>query len=228
MKTILEAASFLAAAISGNDGTGSAPIAPDADGPASVVAPEPSCHVHTIGNENQLVCIIPSQEESPSSPGASSISSGDPSSHIRSAQRALTYDDVDGRDLLESGTVVELWGEGAHFAPPAIITGHSLLEDLITYDLHMPIVGSHASSVDPQFVHPYQVYEDGTEASCNIGNLRKRNMIPCTVDTHFVGGSGPIMYEVSWLRDSRLVQTQLPFSKVQRVLTHKNGNSFFE
>ena len=118
--------------------------------------------------------------------------------------------------------MVELYGDESYFATPAIIVGYNKETPYTKYNLHNFITNQHHSGVNPEFIHPYQVYEDGTEASCNVGtlrkNLRKIYMTPCKIDSHFIKGSGFISYQVSYLNDDVQVQEYLPFARVQRTL----------
>ena len=55
--------------------------------------------------------------------------------------------------------------------------------------------------MDPELIHPYQVYEDGTRASCNMGALRKIYMTPCVIVSHSIRKIGVVSYQVSYLND---------------------------
>ena len=79
--------------------------------------------------------------------------------------------------------------------------------------------------LDPQeFPHnsftPYQVYTDGTEASYNVGLVRKLWLVPCRIESHSINnGSGFVSYRVSYLVDEDEMPRPefIPFSRVQRV-----------
>mmetsp|Transcript_34880 Transcript_34880/g.62786 ORF Transcript_34880/g.62786 Transcript_34880/m.62786 type:complete len:194 (+) Transcript_34880:171-752(+) len=140
----------------------------------------------------------------------------------RQEPQGLTFPDTSNdadSSHLQKGGMVELYGDGSYFATPAIITGYNKEKPSTKYNLHNSITNQHHSGVDPEFIHPYQVYEDGTEAACNVGALRKIYMTPCTIDSHFIKGSGLISYQVSYLNDFDVqVQEYLPFARVQRNL----------
>ena len=135
--------------------------------------------------------------------------------------QGLTFPDTSNDDdssHLQKGGIVELYGDGSYFATPAIIMGIKETPSM-KYNLHNSITNQHHSGVDPEFIHPYQVYEDGTEAACNVGALRKIYLTPCSVDSHFIKGSGTISYHVSYLNEDDVqVQECLAFGRVQRNL----------
>lgn len=140
-------------------------------------------------------------------------------------------EDDDEPDHLKLGGIIELYGEDSAFGVPAKIIGirRVLLSDdsdsrhSSKYDLHSVITNTHPANVDPKFLHPYQAYDDGTEASCNVGAMRKIYFVPCTVVSHSAeGNGGSISYEVEYPRavgyDRNRFPRRLPFSRVQRYL----------
>mmetsp|Transcript_23123 Transcript_23123/g.41303 ORF Transcript_23123/g.41303 Transcript_23123/m.41303 type:complete len:253 (+) Transcript_23123:190-948(+) len=142
---------------------------------------------------------------------------------------------------LTKGTIVELYANGrSYFATPAIIEGHQVEEGSSStgsqyhYSLLNAFTNEELPRVDPEFVHPYQAYEDGTRASCNLGrkavgdNDGDAFMTPCVIVTHSIRKSGLVLYEVSYLAsnddDDALVNDYLPFSRVRRIHDRTNGS----
>jgi len=142
---------------------------------------------------------------------------------------------------LTKGTIVELYADGRnYFATPAIIDGHQVEEGYSStgsqyyYSLLNAFTNEELPRVDPEFVHPYQAYEDGTRASCNLGrkavgdNDGDAFMTPCVIVTHSIRKSGLVLYEVSYLAsnddDDALVNDYLPFSRVRRIHDRMNGS----
>ena len=144
---------------------------------------------------------------------------------------------------LDVGSIVELYEDASYFAIPAIITDEIMTsssssssastsppspreddntnEDEPTpkkiYSLTNVITNIPISSIPSNYIHPYQPYEDGTMASCNIAALRKVQMKPCAIVSHSTRESGLVTYQVSYLnKDNVLIHETLPFSRVQR------------
>ena len=143
---------------------------------------------------------------------------------------------------LDVGSIVELYEDASYFAIPAIITDEitsssssssstsppSPREDDNTnedeptpkkiYSLTNVITNIPISSIPSNYIHPYQPYDDGTMASCNIAALRKVQMKPCAIVSHSIrSNSGLVTYQVSYLnKDNVLIHETLPFSRVQR------------
>ena len=132
-------------------------------------------------------------------------------------------DDNDSSHL-QVGGIVEMYGGKSYFAFPATITGYKEEKSSVKYNLLNAINHAHPSGVAPEFIHPYQVYEDGTQASCNVGAMRKIIMTPCTIVSHSVEKSGFILYQVSYLDEgNELFPEHLPFSRIKRYLRRSNG-----
>jgi len=144
---------------------------------------------------------------------------------------------------LTKGTIVELYADGrSYFATPAIVEGHQVEESSSStgnqyhYSLLNAFTNEELPRVDPEFVHPYQAYEDDTRASCNLGreavgdNDDDAFMTPCVIVTHSIRKSGLVLYEVSYLTsdddddDDVLVNDYLPFSRVRRIHDRTNGS----
>jgi len=125
------------------------------------------------------------------------------------------------------GSIVEVRADNSYFATPAIVVGiqRTKKNSSIKYDLHRTITHEWLDGIDPELIRPYQVYEDGTGASCNIALLRNVYIAPCSVISHEVGQSGAVHYQVSYLNfNQELVDDILPFSRVQRVHGRKFGS----
>ena len=126
---------------------------------------------------------------------------------------------------LKIGSIVELYTDESYFATPAIITGYEEEKSYAHYILQNTTSNARIPRVDPEFIHPYQVYEDGTRASCNVGPLRKTFMTPCAIVSHSIRKSGIATYQVSYLNEEEiLVHDYLPFSKVRRIHGRRNGS----
>jgi len=125
-------------------------------------------------------------------------------------------DVMNSHDLRSSGgSLVELYGEGSYFATPAIITGNYEKTTAMKYHFKHATTYARLTRVDPEFIHPYDVYEDGTEAHCNAVGV----LTPCTIKSHSTKGNF-ILYQVSYVNEeNEKVQRHLPFSKVQRVIS---------
>ena len=131
----------------------------------------------------------------------------------------------DDTNHLKVGSIVELYTNRSDFAAPAIIKGFQEEKSPAHYILQNTITNTRIPRVDPEFVHPYQVYEDGTRASCNVGALRTTVMTPCAIVSHSIRKSGIAIYQVSYLNEKEiLVHDYLPFSKVQRIHGRRNGS----
>ena len=145
---------------------------------------------------------------------------------------------------LDVGSIVELYEDASYFAIPAIITDEIMTsssssssastsppspreddntnEDEPTpkkiYSLTNVITNIPISSIPSNYIHPYQPYDDGTMASCNIAALRKVQIKPCAIVSHSIReNSGLVTYQVSYLnKDNVLIHETLPFSRVQR------------
>eukprot|EP00581_Thalassiosira_minuscula_P002526 CAMPEP_0183741190 /NCGR_PEP_ID=MMETSP0737-20130205/61505_1 /TAXON_ID=385413 /ORGANISM="Thalassiosira miniscula, Strain CCMP1093" /LENGTH=197 /DNA_ID=CAMNT_0025976447 /DNA_START=412 /DNA_END=1005 /DNA_ORIENTATION=- len=146
--------------------------------------------------------------------------------HLRDQPQGIVFPDPsnnreDGSSNLKSGNMIELYGEHNFFAVPAIITGYSYDEvtSSLKYDLYDIVRNSRYAGVAAEFIHPYETYQDGTKAFCNIGSSRKVHMTLCTIESHFIKGSGFISYEISYSNGGNVeFKERLPFSKVQRNL----------
>ena len=143
---------------------------------------------------------------------------------------------------LRRGSIVELYGSNSYFATPAWIekqegaastssaTGSGY--HAYTYTLHNAITSGSIPHVDSKFIHPYQIYKEGTRASCNIG-LNELYLTPCVIQSHVITEEGTLVYRVSYLNQQRqqqdddmnedggeeeenLVHDSLSFTKVQR------------
>jgi len=143
---------------------------------------------------------------------------------------------------LAKGIIVELYADGkSYFATPAIVAGYQVEEGSSSigsqyyYSLLNAFTNEELPRVDPEFVHPYQAYEDGTRASCNLGRKASSEvgddvlMTPCLIVTHTTKKSGIVLYQVSYLTsdddtDDALVHDYLPFSRVRRIHDRTNGS----
>lgn len=160
------------------------------------------------------------------------------------------YSSDSSMSQFKTGSIVELHGDKSYFSVPAVVTGIIMDTDTdntgsssssYTYSLHNSITKAHLPNVDAEFVHPYQIYEDGTRASCNVGALRKVYMTPCAILSHTIkkrrrslrsddgdsdGSSNRVVYQVSYLNKegTELVKDQLPISRVQRIHGRRNGS----
>jgi len=131
--------------------------------------------------------------------------------------------------LLRPGSIVEFYTDKSYFATPAIVAAaHETNDSASTqkYRLIRTINNDRLENVDESNVHPYEVYEDGTRASCNIGLLETPYMTPCAVLSHKTVQNGRIvMYNVSYLNEGgELVDEYIPFSRVQRIHGRRFGS----
>ena len=151
-----------------------------------------------------------------------------PRQQERQHQYEITSDipsNNDDTNHLKIGSIVELYTDESYFSAPAIITGFQEEKSSAYYILQNIFTDTRIPRVDPEFVHPYQVYEDGTRASCNVGALRTIVMTPCAIVSHSIRKSGSALYQVSYLdKEEILVHDYLPFSRVQRVHGRGNGS----
>ena len=131
---------------------------------------------------------------------------------------------VEDLDDLKVGDIIELYGSKGSFAVPSVVTAISNKNDdgssdspVPKYDIQNTITNTRINNIDQEFIHPYQVYEEGTEAHCNVGAFRNLNMVPCTIVSSAVKKtSGFISYRVEyWNREVRYPE-YLPFARVQR------------
>lgn len=120
----------------------------------------------------------------------------------------------DGASRLRPGSLVELYGDGSLYAIPSVVTGRRSAK----YQLRGLL--NDVMSVDPEFVHPYEIYGEGTEAYCNVGASPKIDMAPCRVESHFKKEGSPVAYHVVYAKEGRgEARRLLPYSKVLRRLT---------
>mmetsp|Transcript_39038 Transcript_39038/g.82098 ORF Transcript_39038/g.82098 Transcript_39038/m.82098 type:complete len:274 (-) Transcript_39038:133-954(-) len=148
-------------------------------------------------------------------------------------------------DSFPVGSVVELYGRGSLSAVPAVVTEHvvpsvsslSSPSSITTkkYNLQTSFTNQPLSPVASEFLHPYEIYAPGTEASCNISNdIRRIYMVPCTIEESFVKKrSGYISYRVSYVHpdneegmeskggEMERESKHLPLTKVQRTLKRR-------
>ena len=153
----------------------------------------------------------------------SGSSSGDyePNTHHEVVDNmvSLTEDDKSSYSSVQLQDLVELYGEGSAFAAPALVL--SMKKDALSanfrYDVQDLITKRRYTGVAPDFIHKYQVYDDGTDAVCNIGVFRKVEMMPCEVISHVKKLNGFVEYEIWYLNDEEeVVKKHLSFDKVQR------------
>lgn len=162
----------------------------------------------------------------PNCDAAANISTGtnqtcDERQMLRQSQTNIPLPVNSSNRHLEKGSLVEVYGERSYFATPSIIQKQSDSSPGRKYFVQNTITGQLHRDVDLDFIHPYQAYQSGTEAHCNIGSLRnaKLYLTPCVVESSSVKGkSGFISYKVSYMNDDtkERVEIYLPFSKVQR------------
>eukprot|EP00581_Thalassiosira_minuscula_P013256 CAMPEP_0183734558 /NCGR_PEP_ID=MMETSP0737-20130205/44105_1 /TAXON_ID=385413 /ORGANISM="Thalassiosira miniscula, Strain CCMP1093" /LENGTH=388 /DNA_ID=CAMNT_0025968065 /DNA_START=77 /DNA_END=1243 /DNA_ORIENTATION=- len=117
------------------------------------------------------------------------------------------------------GSVVEINAPDGYFAFPATVTGVTNKK----YHLTHGITQFQLKNIESKFVHPYKVYNEGTEASCNVGKLRNLVMVPCTIisqreNDRIGGGNDDILYEVSakMLGETQERILYLPRMRIQR------------
>eukprot|EP00571_Detonula_confervacea_P003548 CAMPEP_0172314210 /NCGR_PEP_ID=MMETSP1058-20130122/21950_1 /TAXON_ID=83371 /ORGANISM="Detonula confervacea, Strain CCMP 353" /LENGTH=211 /DNA_ID=CAMNT_0013028019 /DNA_START=164 /DNA_END=799 /DNA_ORIENTATION=+ len=139
----------------------------------------------------------------------------------------MTSPDTSNDDAIASylkvGSMVELYGAESYFAIPATIIGYNKEKHSTKYNLQNFISNTSQSKVDPEFVHPYQVYEDGTRAYCNVGALHEIYMVPCKILSHSINKSGFVSYQVFYSNEEgELFPEYLPFSRVQRDIRRRN------
>ena len=101
---------------------------------------------------------------------------------------------------LKMGGMVVLYSDESNFAVPAIIMGYNKEESSTRYDLLNTVSNTHLPHVESEFIHPYQAYEEGKRASCNVGALQNPYMTPCVINSHSTRKSGVVLYEVSYLK----------------------------
>ena len=208
------------------------------DGGSSLLAPE--CHSAHAGYANRT-CVSRGQEllhqeqRRPLEPSDAIVQDDN---HATSGIRRRVFDtpsaspsssdapsrgeeEEDDKSHLKPGDIIELYAGQTYFAVPAVITGYQRDEESSTkYNLQSTITGVRSSGVASQFIHPYQVYEDGTEASCNVSATRKLWLVPCRIESHSIkNGSDLVFYRVSYLVDEDEMPRPefIPFSRVQRV-----------
>ena len=124
-------------------------------------------------------------------------------------------------EYLKIGSLVELYWTSSRFAIPAVVWGKTIGKYEIKYNLGNAITNAVHIGVAEELIHPYQVYEEGTKAYCNVGAVRTIKLVPCTILDHSIKRtSGFVSYQVSNDRwDDGGDYMWLPFSRVQRVRT---------
>ena len=124
-------------------------------------------------------------------------------------------------EYLKIGSLVELYWTSSRFAIPAVVWGKTIGQYEIKYNLGNAITNAVHIGVAEELIHPYQVYEEGTKAYCNVGAVRTIKLVPCTILDHSIKRtSGFVSYQVSDDRwDDGGDYMWLPFSRVQRVRT---------
>ena len=141
----------------------------------------------------------------------------------RTTHQDTSNDDVDSSHL-QVGGIVELYGRKSNFATPARITGYKKEKSSVKYNLVNDFTDTHTSGVAPEFIHPYQDYEEGTQAYCNVGALHEIYMTHCTIVSHSIKKSGIISYQVSYLNEeNELIPQHLPFSRILRIRSEAMG-----
>jgi len=116
------------------------------------------------------------------------------------------------------GSPVEIYGPGSFFAVPATVTG--VTPDNL-YNLIHGITQVNLKNIEAQFVHPYRVYDKGTEASCNVGETGEMIMVPCIIQSPVEESNrgGEIVYRVLTKNLGKLEKERvvlLPRTKLQR------------
>ena len=114
-----------------------------------------------------------------------------------------------------------------YFSAPVVITGYRKEKLSAQYSLQNIITNTCLPRVDPELIHPYQVYEDGTRASYNVGALQSDIYDSlCEIVSHSIRKSGLVLYHVSYLNDKEemMVHNHLPFSRVHRVHGRRDGS----
>ncbi|EJK50218.1 hypothetical protein THAOC_30841 [Thalassiosira oceanica] len=117
---------------------------------------------------------------------------------------------------LKVGDFVELFGVHSTFAIPALVD--DVFDGGESFALIYGTNNQRIPKVDKEFVHPYQTYQEGTEANCNIGNMRSIVMTPCKIARSVVKDSSNfVVYEVVYLNEQReMTKIFMPFTRVQR------------
>ena len=138
---------------------------------------------------------------------------------------SIQHDDQENQHHFKVGDIVEMYHPDSFFAMPVTVRGYKKPDDtstIIKYDLNSAIFPTKPTGVAPQFIHPYQVYKDGTLASCNIGGADRTYMTPCKILSHVIKKkSGFVSYQIEYLKREYKEGSPeyLPFSRVQRHLT---------
>lgn len=157
------------------------------------------------------------REQQPTSPWTESLPPADERACDEPAMRLRGR--TGGPRPLEKGSLVEVFAEGSrhHAAVPAIVTGHCTgtgsSQEEHFYGVENVYAREHLPRVDAALVRPYEVYEDGTRAACNV----EARETPCAVMGHTKRESGLVLYEVVYLDgEDEPAQEVLPFSRVRR------------
>ena len=132
---------------------------------------------------------------------------------------SLTEDDESSYSSVQVQDLVELYGDNSAFAAPALVLSmkRDVLSENFRYDVQDLITKRRYTGVAPDFIHKYQVYDEGTDAVCNIGVFGKVDMIPCEVISHVKKLNGFVEYKIWYLNDEEeVVKKQLSFDRVER------------
>jgi len=128
------------------------------------------------------------------------------------------------------GTVVEVLHEQQNSTPatlpsfPAVVTGIIHGANEYRYHVTNSINLTPTENVEPKYVREYQIYENDTEAECNVGSKKQIIMVPCTILSHAVHGDGnnfdDVMYRVKIRMDNQEEDEidSLSRLKIQRVI----------
>jgi len=138
------------------------------------------------------------------------------------------HDDEENQHQFKIGDIVELYGPKSTFAMPATIIGYKKQDNstIIKYDLQSVIHNTKPMGVAPELMYPYQVYDDGMLASCNVAEPGRVYMAPCKIASHVIKKRGGfISYQVEYLKGVKKVNfpEYLPFSRVQRRINQQHN-----
>lgn len=153
----------------------------------------------------------------------------DPRRMTSSPDSSTQHGDQENQYHFKVGDMVELYGKKSSSAMPVIVSGYTKRDGtstIIKYDLINAFVRTKPFQVASEFVHPYQVYEDGTVSSCDvpsciIDGVERTRKILCKITSHVIKKNGEFgSYQVEYLEQehSKGAPEYLPILRVQRRL----------
>jgi len=176
-----------------------------------------------------LPSVVPTQQQSSTNTTTSSSSTISSSLFDDDNNNNNNNGDVSSEDYFKPGSIVELHTDTSYFATPAVITGqqHDDSSSSEPYQLLDVFHNTALTKINKHYIHPYQIYNDQTRASCSVGVDRGTRMTPCVVESHRMSSDngGVVVYQVSYLNEEEddLIRVELPFSRVRRVHARENG-----